>query len=98
MMLSVNKNTKKVPRQYNIDVMYRILDALYDMGRSRLTDVVVHSGANHQMAKRYLYLMNLFKWAEIEKAEGHNVIYLTATGIFIHNQLEGIMQDEHSTS
>ena len=77
--------------------MHRVLDALYEMGRSRLTDIVVHSGLNHQIARRYLYIMNLFKWIEIEKEKDHNVICLTETGIFIHNQLHDIVQDERNT-
>ncbi|MDE1763908.1 MAG: hypothetical protein KGH88_06655 [Thaumarchaeota archaeon] len=97
MMLSVNKNAKKISRSYNIGVMHRVLDALYEMGRSRPTDIAVYSGLNNQMAKRYLSLMNLFRWIEIEKEEGHNVICLTETGIFIHNQLHDTMPDEGST-
>lgn len=97
MMLSINKNAKQVSQNYNIGIMHRILDALYEMGKSRLTDIVVYAGLNHQIAKRYLHLMSLFMWIEIENEERSNFICLTETGIFIHNQLHDIVPDEGSS-
>ncbi|MBI3640703.1 MAG: hypothetical protein HY223_10430 [Thaumarchaeota archaeon] len=94
MMLSISKNAKQVSRNYNIDIMRRILDALYEMGKSRITNIVVYARLNHYTAKRYLHLMNMLNWIEIEKEENHIVLCLTETGIFVHNQLHGIIPEE----
>ncbi|MGI0066151.1 MAG: helix-turn-helix domain-containing protein [Nitrosopumilaceae archaeon] len=95
MMISINKNTKEVPRNYNIDVMYRILDALYEMGKSRITDIAVHAGLNNSTTKRYLYIMNeMFDWIKLEQEGKHIVLFLTETGIFVHNQLHDIMPND----
>lgn len=88
MMVPTSKKTKQVPRNYNIDVMQRILDALYEMGKSRVTYIAVHAGLNNNTTKRYLNLMKIFAWIEHEKEEGHIVVRLTETGIFIHNHLQ----------
>jgi predicted transcriptional regulator len=90
-MSSINKNTKEISRNYNIDIIQRILDALYEMGKSRIIDSVVHTGLNHHTAKRYLNLMNVFNWIVLEKEENHVVLCLTETGIFAHNQLHNIL-------
>lgn len=91
MMASTSKKIKQVSLNYNIDVMQRILDALYEMGKSRITYIAVHAGLNNNTTKRYLNLMKIFAWIELEKEEGHIVLRLTETGIFVHNQLQDIM-------
>jgi predicted transcriptional regulator len=93
-MLSHNKPVEKISKNYNIDVIQRILNALYEMGKSRITDTAVHAGLNHYTIKRYLHLMNTLHWIGIEKEEDHLVIYLTETGIFVHNQLCDLVQDD----
>ncbi|MDE1813847.1 MAG: hypothetical protein KGI05_04180 [Thaumarchaeota archaeon] len=92
-MISTSKKTKQVSLNYNIEIMHRILDALYEMGKSRITDTAVHSGLNHSTTKRYLNLMKIFNWIELGKEDGHMVLRLTETGIFIHNQLHDTMPD-----
>ncbi len=92
MMLSTRKNAIEISRNYNIDIMQRILDALYEMGKSRITDIVVHAGLNHHTAKRYLNLLNVFDWIDLEKEENSISFCLTETGIFVHNQLHESQQ------
>lgn len=92
-MMVSTKKTRQVSSNYNIEIMYRILDALYEMGKSMITDTAVHSGLNHNTTKKYLNMMKTFSWVEIEKEEGHIVLRLTETGIFIHNQLRDTIQD-----
>jgi predicted transcriptional regulator len=95
MMVSMEKNTKEVSRNYNIDVMYRILDALYEMGKSRITDISVYAGLNNNTTKRYLYIMSdMFDWIKLEKNEKHIMLFLTGTGIFVHNQLHDAMPND----
>lgn len=95
MMVSIKKNTKEIPRNYNIDVMYRILDALYEMGKSRITDIAVHAGLNNNTTKRYLYILNeMFDWIRLEQEEKHIVLFLTETGISVHNKLRDIIQND----
>lgn len=94
MMIPINKNAKQVSRNYNIDIMQRILDALYEMGKSRITDTAVHAGLNHNTTKRYLNLMRMFGWIELEKEEDYIVLRLTETGIFVHNQLHDTILDK----
>ncbi len=91
MMVPTSKKTKQVSLNYNVDVMQRILNALYEMGKSRITYIAVHAGLNNNTTKRYLNLMKMFAWVEFEKEEGAIVLRLTETGIFIHNQLQDIM-------
>lgn len=91
MMVPTSKKTKQVSLNYNIDVMHRILNALYEMGKSRITYIAVYAGLNNNTTKRYLNLMKTFAWVEPEKEEGHVVLHLTETGIFIHNQLHDTM-------
>jgi predicted transcriptional regulator len=92
-MLSHDKTVEKISKNYNIDVIQRILNALYEMGKSMITDTAVHAGLNHNTIKRYLHLMNALHWIEIEKEENHSVLYLTETGIFVHNQLCDLDKD-----
>lgn len=94
MMLSHKKPVEKISKNYNIDVMQRILNALYEMGKSMITDTAVHAGLNHYTIKRYLNLMNTLHWIRIEKEEEHLVLCLTETGIFVHNQLCDLVQDD----
>lgn len=94
MMVPTSKKTKQVSLNYNIDVMQRILNALYEMGKSRITYIAVHAGLNNNTTKRYLSLMKIFEWIKLEKEEGHVVLRLTETGIFIHNQLQDTMPDK----
>lgn len=94
MMVSTSKKTKQVSLNYNIEVMQRILDTLYEMGKSRITHIAVHAGLNNNTTKRYMNLMKIFAWIELEKEEGHVVLRLTETGIFIHNQLQDTMPDK----
>ena len=97
MMVSIKKNTKKVSRSYNIDVMYRILDALYEMGKSRVTDIAVCAGLNNNTTKRYLYIMSdMFDWIKLEKEGKHIMLFLTATGIFVHNQLHDTIPNDNT--
>src|SRR5574337_33986 len=91
MMAPTSKKTKQVSLNYNIDVMQRILNALYEMGKSRVTYIAVHAGLNNNTTKRYLNLMKIFAWIEFEKEESHMVLRLTETGIFVHNQLYDTM-------
>jgi len=95
MMISTSKKAKHVSLNYNIDIMQRILDALYEMGKSRITDTAVYAGLNHNTTKRYLNLMKMFGWIELEKEEDHTVLRLTETGIFIHNQLHDTIPDKN---
>jgi predicted transcriptional regulator len=97
MMISINKNTKALSRSYNIDVMYRILDALYELGKSRITDTAVCAGLNNSTTKRYLHLMGIFDWIALEKEEKHALLFLTETGISVHNKLHDIMPNESVT-
>ncbi|MDE1843448.1 MAG: hypothetical protein KGH95_07350 [Thaumarchaeota archaeon] len=91
MMISTSKKTKQVSLNYNIDVMQRILNALYETGKSRITYIAVHAGLNNNTTKRYLNLMKIFAWVELEKEESNTVLRLTETGIFVHNQLQDAM-------
>ncbi|MDC8452254.1 MAG: hypothetical protein LV477_04985 [Candidatus Nitrosotalea sp.] len=98
MMVPTSKKTKQVSLNYNIDVMQRILNALYEMGKSRITYIAVHAGLNNNTTKRYLNLMKMFAWVEFEKEEGAIVLRLTETGIFIHNQLHDTMPGKDTSN
>lgn len=80
MMISTSKKAKHVSLNYNIEIMHRILDALYEMGKNRITDTVVYAGLNHNTTKRYLNLMKMFDWIELEKEVDHIVLRLTEIG------------------
>ncbi|HJT10333.1 MAG TPA: winged helix-turn-helix domain-containing protein [Candidatus Nitrosotalea sp.] len=91
MMVEISKTRAKNSRSYNIDIMQRIFDAVYEMGNSKLTKIAVHAGLNNQMCKRYLHFMNTLGWIRVNQ-DGKNgfVLSLTETGLDARIRLQKI--------
>ncbi|MGI0046517.1 MAG: winged helix-turn-helix domain-containing protein [Nitrosotalea sp.] len=89
MMVKISKKRAKISRSYNVDIMQRILDAMYEMGNCRITKVAVHAGLNNQMCKRYLHFMSVLDWIRIEHDKRNNfVLGLTETGLAVQAKLQ----------
>ncbi|MGI0087859.1 MAG: winged helix-turn-helix domain-containing protein [Nitrosotalea sp.] len=94
MMVGVSKKRAKISRSYNVDIMQRILDAMYEMGNCRITKVAVHAGLNNQMCKRYLHFMSVLDWIRIEHDKRDGLMLgLTETGLVVRTMLQKMDSD-----
>jgi len=86
-LLRSAKSRVQYARIFNIDVMKRMLAVLDDKGASKITNLAMFSGVNHNTCKRYVYLMNIFGWIEIAYDGKSTTMNLTENGRTIHKLL-----------
>lgn len=82
-MKSILKSAKsrvQYAKIFSVDVMQRMLDVLDDRGPSKITNLAMFSGLNHNTCKRYVYLMSIFGWFEIAYDGKSTTIQLTENG------------------
>ena len=88
-LLSTNK-TQNYAQNFNIDVMYRILEVLNSDGPKKITNLAMHSRLNHATCKKYLNLMSVLSWVEITQEKKGILILVTDTGKKILEKLQSI--------
>jgi len=72
---------------FNVDVMKRMLEVLHDRGASKITNLGMFSGVNHNTCRRYVHLMGLFGWIRIAYDGKSTIIHLTDTGRNVYRSL-----------
>ncbi len=82
-VLEIAPSTKII----NLDVMNRILKALYEQSPRKITNLAMSSGLNYITCKKYLHLMKIFGWIETSSEDKVIMTRITEAGRKIHNTL-----------
>jgi len=78
---------------FDVDVMKRMLEVLDDKGASKITNLGMFSGVNHNTCKRYVYLMGRFGWIRTAYDGRSTMIHLTDTGRSVLRSLFDYLRD-----
>ncbi len=78
----------QVAKNFNVEVICRILSVLYQNGPSKITNLAMSTHLNHVSCKKYVNLLITIDWIEIEYVKAHTIINVTNIGRTIFKKLK----------
>jgi len=85
-ILKSARSSVQYAKIFSVDVMRRML-AVLDEGPSKVTNLAMFSGLNHNTCKRYVYLMSIFGWLEVVYDGNTTMIHMTENGRTVYKLL-----------
>ena len=86
----VIKKDKKITKNFNIEIICRILSILYQDGSFKTTNLAMRSHLNYCACKKYLNLLECLDWIEFACDEKNMIINITPNGREIFRHLQNV--------
>ncbi len=87
MGIDVSNKINGYGKNYNIEVIIRILSVLHENGPEKITNLAMRSGINHTTCKKYSYFMQKLEWIQVTSEKCNTYLQVTNSGIKILEKL-----------
>ena len=82
---------EKINKNLNMEIIYRVLESLYQDSPSKITNLAMKTRLNHCACKKYVNWLESLNWIKIMHAKKNTIVNITPNGTEALKHLQNIL-------